>query len=61
MVLSANGDYILSINQLIFLMVTCCVLFVVRIESLKNSLTNFGFKGLLLGLLRRKLTNVIST
>jgi hypothetical protein len=45
MVLSANGDYVLRINQLIFLMVNCCVLFEVRIESLKISLTNFGSKG----------------
>jgi hypothetical protein len=33
-VLSVNSDYFLKLNQLIFVMVKCCVLFEVRIELL---------------------------
>jgi hypothetical protein len=35
-----------SINQLIFVMVKCGVLFEVRTEFLNNIQTSFGFKGL---------------
>jgi hypothetical protein len=35
-----------SVNQLIFVMVKCGVLFEVRTEFLKIIFTNFGFKGL---------------
>jgi hypothetical protein len=34
-----------SVNQLIFVMVKCGVLFEVRTEFLNNILTSFGFKG----------------
>jgi hypothetical protein len=35
-----------SVNQLIFVMVKCAVLFEVRTEFLYNIKTSFGFKGL---------------
>jgi hypothetical protein len=35
-----------SVNQLIFVMVKCGVLFEVRTEFLNNISTRFGFKGL---------------
>jgi hypothetical protein len=35
-----------SVNQLIFVMVKCCVLFVVRTEFLNNIQTSLGFRGL---------------
>jgi hypothetical protein len=47
MVLTVNSDYLNSINQLIFLMVKCGVLFEVRTESLNNIYISFGFKGLI--------------
>jgi hypothetical protein len=46
MVLTVNSDYLNTINQLIFLMVKCGVLFEVRTESLNNIYTSFVFKGL---------------
>jgi hypothetical protein len=36
-----------SINQLIFLLVKCCVLFEVRAEFLNIISTSFGLKGLM--------------
>jgi hypothetical protein len=41
MVLSVN-----SVNQLVFVMVKCCVHFEVRTEFLNNIQTNCGFKGI---------------
>jgi hypothetical protein len=47
MVLTVNGDYFLNrINQLIFVMVKCSVLFEVRTEFLNNIYTSFDFNGL---------------
>jgi hypothetical protein len=47
MVLTANSDYFLnSINQFIFVMVKCGVVFEVRTEFLNNIETSFVFKGL---------------
>jgi hypothetical protein len=46
MIPSLNGDYFLnSINQLIFVMVKCCVLLEVRTECLNIIKTRVGFKG----------------
>jgi hypothetical protein len=47
MIFDVNSDYFLnSVNQLIFVMVKCCVFFAVRAEFLNIILTSFGFKGL---------------
>jgi hypothetical protein len=47
MVLTVNSDYFVKkINQLIFVMVKCGVLFEVRTGFLNNIWTSFGLKGL---------------
>jgi hypothetical protein len=51
-ILTVNRDYISlnSINQLIFVMLKCGVLFEVRTEFLNIIYTSFGFKGISKGI-----------
>jgi hypothetical protein len=59
MIPGLNGDYFLnSINQLIFLMVKCCVLFEVRTEFLNIIKARIGFKELNVGSTAKRLGGI---
>jgi hypothetical protein len=48
MILTVSSDYFFySVNQLIFVMMKCCVFFAVQTEFLNTIQTSFGFKGLM--------------
>jgi hypothetical protein len=48
--ISSKGLNLNSVNQLIFVMVKCGVLFEVRTEFLNNTYTSYVFKGLMVKL-----------